>query len=112
MNKPFTELPAPKRTHRLSIVAVWNPIDSPGMKCESAACPWEDIEEISECPVCGRWMCDDCAKWLSAGLPITLDKPVNGHFTDECCIDCAKLTSEERRAIIEMRARLARGEIA
>lgn len=37
MNKPFTELPNPTRTHRLSIVAVWNPIDPYDLQCENTS---------------------------------------------------------------------------
>ena len=94
-NKPFTELPAPRRTHRLSIVAVWNQIDPPTMQCENAGCKQEeDIEEIVECPVCGRWMCHACSGGIVAVL------------TKDHCPDCSKLTAVERQAVMELRARL------
>lgn len=103
MNKPFTELPAPKRTHRLAIVAVWNPIN---VYCEHPQCKWPDVEEVSECPVCGRWMCVTCGQWAS-GVTITLDKIINDHATDICCPDCSKLTNDERQAIMALREHLS-----
>lgn len=97
MNKLFTDFPTPKRTHRLSIVAVWNPVEQPTMTCEHAGCKQEpeDIEEIVECSVCGRWMCHACSGGIVAVL------------TQNYCPDCAKLTNEERQAIRDLRTKLS-----
>lgn len=89
----FTDLPRPKRTHRLSIVAVWNEIereDEP-LRCEHPTCQQHDwdIEEVTECPCCGRWMC-----WLCF------------HPFAKLCPDCSKLTDDERQAVMALREKL------
>lgn len=99
MTKPFTELPAPKRTHRLSIVAVWSKIEH---RCEHPKCDWMDAEEVSECPVCGRWMCEDC--FGEDGVNIAGARM--GMFSALCCDDCAKLTADERQAVMDLRAKI------
>ena len=107
MNKPFTELPAPKRTHRLSIVAVWNLIDHPDtfLHCEHTAHKNYDIDEISECPVCGRWMCETC--FGENGVEIVLPRiEYSGLLVAPCCDDCRKLTTDERQSVMELRAKL------
>lgn len=107
MNKPFTELPRPERTHRLSIVAVWNPIDHPDtlLHCEHTGHKSDEINEISECPVCGRWMCETC--FGDNGVDIPLPRiEVGGLYHCPCCDDCSKLTADERQAVMELRERL------
>lgn len=112
MNKPFTELPNPTRTHRLSIVAVWNPIDPYDLQCENTSCKGEWIDEVSECPVCGRWMCDTCFGNHGATVYLSSTKAlcntVGSHGVNEetCCTDCSKLTPDERRAVMDLRLQL------
>jgi hypothetical protein len=91
MNKPFTELPAPKRTHRLALVAMWNPIETGDLRCERVGCSEPYLtDEITECPCCGRWMCMAC---FAPFAPL--------------CAECGKLSGYERDAIVELRAKLA-----
>jgi len=106
MNKPFTELPAPKRTHRLSIVAVWNPIDPPTMQCEHTGCKQDDLEEISQCPVCGRWMCETCFGYQPVMVVLPRIDMDAACCSFPCCDDCAKLTNEERQIIMALRINL------
>lgn len=99
----FTDLPAPRRTHRLSIVAVGNPIHPPTMQCENAGCKQDDIEEIAECPVCGRWMCEECFE--GRAMPREIDYSTLP--TRPYCDDCSKLTTDERQAVMALREQLS-----
>ena len=80
-NKPFTEYPIPQQDRYPVILLRWLPCNQSRTCDQCGQYIYGEQSVLSECPVCGRWLCGECMD------------------NEELCPDCMRLSEEDRRLV-------------